>query len=150
MKDMILKGINQAQIIEDLLKRKSENQALPGRCDDTLHLRLEDLNKNFNEIVNKYKALKGERKELQSNIEDLVRLNRLLEDDYSKLFKEVSHYKDERNKLDKRVADKLAQQEQLIENFDQVLSHVGQLFSEGKYEDGSNLWAKAHFKPMND
>jgi hypothetical protein len=41
-----------------------------------------------------------------------------LEDDYSKLFKEVSHYKDERNKLDKRVADKLAQQEQLIENFD--------------------------------
>ena len=50
-KDMILKGINQAQIIEELLKRKAYRGKRTSRVEHPLHRKLEEMNKGYIQLI---------------------------------------------------------------------------------------------------
>jgi hypothetical protein len=57
-------------------------------------------------------------------IDDLVRANRLLEQDFEVLTSQLTKYKDHKNSLNSRLEHRLTSQEALIEDITQVLDYI--------------------------
>jgi hypothetical protein len=71
--------------------KRQQNGVSPVRndkaADGRMHLRFEELNRAYAELVRKYKEINKERNELMGTIEDLARANKLMEQDFQALFK---------------------------------------------------------------
>ncbi len=81
-------------MIEELLKQKSQlnipiiqNAGMNNRPNETLHRRWEDLNRGYVELIKKYKVLEREKANLQINLEEVCRANKMLESEFDGLFK---------------------------------------------------------------
>jgi hypothetical protein len=84
----MLRGINQALMIENLLKKcHHPTYSQVPNINSPLHIRLDELSRAYNELVKKFKILDREKCEMQLTIEELTRLNNMLENEFDGFFK---------------------------------------------------------------
>lgn len=72
-----------------------------------MHMKLEELNRGYADLVKKYKDIHRERSDLQMTVDDLVRANRLMEQDFTALSNQISQYKDHKDTLQLRMTERL-------------------------------------------
>jgi hypothetical protein len=85
-----LRTVNQGLVIEELLKKKggiNVNGFQDGKRNNEFWIRLDDLNKDYVELIKKFKALEKDKVNLQKIIDDLQSTNQVLEGDFKLLFK---------------------------------------------------------------
>lgn len=94
-------------------------------------MKLEELNRAYVDLIKRFKALQKEKGELQICMEELLHANKMLEGDFNMLFRQLSHYKDNKKRLSGKICERLAAQESLIDGIDSVLDYIVSLFEEG-------------------
>jgi len=91
-------------VIEDLLKRTTNNKTTSphprSRSDlnGPLHIRLDDLSRVYNELVAKYARLEREKAEMQLNLEEMARANKMLEGEFDGYFKTLTQHLNDKDK----------------------------------------------------
>eukprot|EP00347_Sterkiella_histriomuscorum_P011175 403373461 len=154
-KDVILKGVNQAQIIEELLKKKGGINQMNGQDSQKYHdlfIKLDVLNKDYIDLIKKFQELQKDNIYLMRTIEDLARNNDMMDNDFSLVYKKL---KDQMNQ--KPIQSPQLQQNssvhfdmkflvsQDVEDMDQLLEYIYILFEERQYYHASRLWGKIEY-----
>ncbi|CDW74809.1 UNKNOWN [Stylonychia lemnae] len=153
-KDVILKGVNQAQIIEELLKKKGGINQI-GSTDNLrqsdLFIKLDLLNQDYVALIKKFQELQKDNVYLMKLIDDLTKNNDLIDQDFRLLFKQVNDLKttkpqDSQQKPDRSKKETSFFVSQDIEDIDQLLEYIYILFEEQQYYQASRLWNKVDYK----
>jgi hypothetical protein len=73
-----------------------------------MHLRFDELNKAYADLVRKFREINRERNEFMGTIEDLCRANKMMEQDFMALFKQVNAFRDHKEGLKERMMERLS------------------------------------------
>ena len=130
-KDMILKGINQAQIIEELLKRKANGGNGTSRVEHPFYRKLEDMNKGYIELIKQFRALQKEKQELLITVEELSRCNKLLDEEFQAMCNTLKQFKLSKERENNRLQESIISQAEIVNDIDSMLDYIASLFDQG-------------------
>lgn len=70
------------------------------RKHEDIYLKMDDMNKEYANLIKKFKQIEREKGGLLRTIDDLMRANGMLENDFKIVFRQVSEFNDQRLRED--------------------------------------------------